>query len=129
MSIKIERKTGWVGTFGNLQLLVNGKKNTKIRNNKSIEIIIPKEGATLQASTWGMKSNELLVQDGDQLLLKSTFWGSYGYAFMFFLIICAPYIQNIYISGFALAYAIIMFITVFIPGIHQKLERINAVEQ
>lgn len=123
MSIQVHRKTGWVGMFGNLQVLVNGDKNKKVSNNETIDIHIPEEGATIQASTFGMKTNEIEVKDGDQLLLKSTFWGLYGFTFMIILMLINPFVRNIYLSGFALFYAIIMFITGFIPGMHQRLEK------
>lgn len=123
MTIQVHRKTGWVGMFGNIQLLVNGEKNKKISNNETIDMYLPEEDATIQASTFGMKSNPIEVKDGDQLLLKSTFWGLYGFTFMIILVLINPFIQNMFLSGFSLFYAIIMFITVFIPGMHQRLEK------
>lgn len=123
MSIQIHRKTGWVGMFGNLQVLVNGDKNKKISNNETIDLHIPEAGAKVQASTFGMKTNEIKVKDGDQLLLKSTFWGLYGFTFMFLLLFINPFIQDMYFNGFVLFYTMIMFITAFIPGMHQRLEK------
>lgn len=126
MSIHIYRKTGWVGTVGSLNLLVNDEKRKKIGNNEWVEIF--EQEATIQTSTFGMKSNKVEVEDGDQLLLTSTFWGLYVYTLLLILLIASGFIRNSFLSGITLLLAILMLISVFIPGAHQQIEKIKDIE-
>lgn len=68
MSVKIKRNTGWVGQFPNFNIIINGEKVEEVGNNDTIQIEIPDEEATLQVSQWGIKSNEIIVNDGEKVL-------------------------------------------------------------
>ena len=76
-----------------------------------------------------MKSNKIEAKDGDQLLLTSTFWGLYGFTLLLILLVVNGFIQNVYFAGFMLFYAIAMGISVFFPGVHQKIEKKDNINQ
>lgn len=78
MTIKINRTTGWIGALINLSILVEGKKNRKIKNNETVELEIPNQEATIQAKQWGATSNKITVKDDDELELITTSWGKYS---------------------------------------------------
>lgn len=88
MSVKIKRNTGWVGQFPNFNIIINGEKVEEVGNNDTIQIEIPDEEATLQVSQWGIKSNEIIVNDGEKVEIYTTAWGKYSiFVFMLALLL------------------------------------------
>ncbi len=72
MSVKISRDTGWIGMASGFQLYVNGEKAAKIKNKETLQLDFPDKEATIQASQWGVKTNERVVESGDELELVTT---------------------------------------------------------
>lgn len=74
MSIIINRNTGWPAWYLRIQIIINGKKANVINENQSIEVQLPSDKASLKVRQFGVKSNEVVVKDGDILKIKTTWW-------------------------------------------------------
>ena len=74
MSVKISRKTGWLGSGTRIQVKINGEKVAKVSEGQSIEVDLPNEKAYLRASQSGVKSNGMEVDNGDHIEIKQTWW-------------------------------------------------------
>lgn len=72
MSVKIKRSTGFFGIFMKVKIIVNGEKITSIHDGQKIVIDLPEEKVRLKVSQPGVKSNEIIVQDGNSVEITST---------------------------------------------------------
>ena len=99
MSVIIKRNTGWMGTDSKVQIQVNGEKVASIMNHQHLQINLQDGAARLQASQFGIKSNEINVKNGDTVELTSTWISRFS-----FPLILIP-----------------MFFTIFIPSIKYRI--------
>lgn len=83
MSIKIIRKTGFMGMAVRLAVKVNGEKIAKISHQESLQLNIKEKEALLRVSQLGTISNEIKVNDGDVIEVKMSNW---SYFFVFLLV-------------------------------------------
>lgn len=74
MAITIKRNTGWIGSISKIKIKLNGEKVASVVNNQQIEVELPDNKAFIKAVQQGVKSNEIEVQNGDILEIKTTLW-------------------------------------------------------
>lgn len=86
MHVRIKRNTGMTGVISNFNILLDDDKVKTIKNQEIIDLPIPDNGATLQVTQSGAKSQKVQVKDGDELEITTTFLGKYG---IFILILVA----------------------------------------
>ncbi len=72
MSITIYRKTGWMGSGSKIDIKMNGEKIGRIEENQEVVVNLSERNGTIKVTQWGIKSNELEVQDGDRVKIKPT---------------------------------------------------------
>ena len=72
MSVRIKRKTGILGMGANISVKVNGEKVTKIAYEEDVELDIKNANALLRVSQFGARSNQIEVEDGDRIEVKTT---------------------------------------------------------
>lgn len=65
--ITIKRNTGLIGSMIAMTIKVNGVKTRKISNEEIMDVEIPNDKATIKVSQLGIKSNDVKVEDGDEL--------------------------------------------------------------
>ncbi len=128
MTIRVKRKTGFVGMLRKYWIYINGRKNKKIAHNEQVEVPVLEENATLQVKQFGERSNEIQVSSGDIVEVQRTFIGRYA-LFIIFLInllshIFLLFIDNsamkTFILGVSLTLIIILVIVIFTPGANLK---------
>lgn len=107
MSIKIIRKTGFMGMAVRLAVKVNGEKIAKISHQESLQLNIKEKEALLRVSQLGTISNEIKVNDGDVIEVKISNW-SYLFVFLLFFNILLSSL-NIH-SGYQIAVMAIVVI-------------------
>ena len=122
MSITIKRNTGWQGTGSKIQIKVNGEKADSVMENNSVDIELPEGKAHIKVTQFGIKSNEIVVKEGDIIRITSTrlakmsfpliliiqaltiFIPNLTYRLTIFFILCALIIISIFLfNGFHLS--------------------------
>ncbi|MBU3129930.1 hypothetical protein LGL55_19540 [Clostridium tagluense] len=122
MSITIKRNTGWQGTGSKIQIKVNGEKADSVMENNSVDIELPEGKAHIKVTQFGIKSNEIVVKEGDIIQITSTrltrmifplilivqfltiFIPNLKYRLTIFFILCAFIISSIFLfNGFHLS--------------------------
>jgi len=123
MSVLIKRNTGWMGTASNFQIQVSGEKVASVMNHQHIQINLQDGAARLQASQFGIKSNEIKVKNGDTVELTSTWISRFS-----FLLIMIPMLFTIFIPSIKYRIIAIICLSVFnivcmvlIEGFHLKV--------
>jgi hypothetical protein len=121
MFIEVERKTGWFGAFPNFRIIINGVKGQRIQNGETILLDIPDDGADLQVTQQGVKSNHLTVDAGDQIEIYTTAWGTYFLPAMILFNLVASLMHTfftlkIYLLFLSLFLILTFFIFFFIDG-------------
>lgn len=106
MSVRLKRDTGMVGVMGNLSVKMNGEKVEKIKNQEILNIDIPDEGATIQLSQLGAKTQEQLVREGDRLEVKTTFLGKYG----IFIVILLSAVLGVFFNNYVRVSVFVVYI-------------------
>lgn len=125
MSVKIERDTGWIGMGSRFTLVVNGEKREKIKYNETINLSIEEPEVTLRATQFGVKTNEVTVRDYDHVRITSTRWSKMSYASLIILLLFVNLIDNILILLVAFILSIALFISIFMPEKHYRIEHIE----
>lgn len=72
MSVTIKRRTGWLGSFSNVTILLNGEKVAKIADYQVLELSIQNKNADLQVTQYGFKSNKISVTEGNTVEITAT---------------------------------------------------------
>ena len=111
MSVQIKRSTGRIGVMGTFSVKKNGEKIDKIKNNEIITLDIPEDGANIQLSQFGAKTQEQSVKDGDQLEVKTTFLGKYG---IFIVILLSTVLGAFFNNYVRLSVFIVYLVTVLL---------------
>ncbi|WP_434120895.1 hypothetical protein [Salinicoccus roseus] len=69
--ITVKRQTNWIGTALPLTIKLDGEKVGKVKFDEETEIDLPSDGMELSVSQSGGRSNKLIVNDGDTVVIKS----------------------------------------------------------
>lgn len=104
MSIKLIRNSGLSGALSNFNVLVNGKKVATIANKECKVLDLKSYPAKLKVTSFGSKSNEITVNSGDIVQIKSSKANTAFMVALFILLILIPIIEStaIIIIGFAI---------------------------
>lgn len=94
MAITIKRRTGWQGMASKIQIKVNGEKVASISHNQQIDVSFPDEIVHLKVTQFGVKSNEIVVKDGDILEITPTLWYRLGHQLFVAVMIITLFIPN-----------------------------------
>lgn len=94
MSITIKRRTGWQGMASKIQIKVNGEKVASISHNQQIDVSFPDEIVHLKVTQFGVKSNEIVVKDGDIVEITPTLWYRLGHQLFVAVMIITLFIPN-----------------------------------
>ncbi|MGP6140205.1 hypothetical protein [Jeotgalibaca sp. A127] len=96
MSVKITRKTGWIGLLVSVKIRINGDKVARINDNQTIEMELPTEEAMIQVTQQGFRSNKLQVKKGDKLMIQMRKSAKIIYLLMSF----TPLLSILFLSGY-----------------------------
>lgn len=129
MRITVKRDSGLINTASKFQLMVDGEKVEKIKNNETIDLEIPKETATVKVSQYDTKTNEVAVTDGDKLLITSTSFGTNSRLLLIIAFIVVVVAQNVLIQLAGVIAGLIIFgVVSFGKKPNYKLEKISQFE-
>ncbi len=91
MSVLVRRNTGWQGSASKIQIQINGEKIDSVGDNQEVNVRLPDGKAQLNVTQFGVKSNEIEIEDGDIIDITVTRWHRMSFPIqviaMFFLII------------------------------------------
>lgn len=91
MSVLVRRNTGWQGSASKIQIKINGEKIDSVGDNQEVNVRLPDGKAQLKVTQFGVKSNEIEIEDGDIIDITVTRWHRMSFPIqviaMFFLII------------------------------------------
>ena len=96
MAITIKRRTGWQGMASKIQIKVNGEKVASISHNQQIDVSFTDEIVHLRVSQFGVKSNEIVVKDGDVVEITPTLWYRRSYQLFVAVMFVTLFIPNYY---------------------------------
>jgi hypothetical protein len=129
MRVRVERESGILGTASKFQLMVDGEKAQKIKNNETLEIKLPREGAEIKVSQYDAKTNEITVNPGDHLLIKGTTYGLYSRIIIMLAIFVVILSSNLFVQGAALILGIGLSAMTFLGSKpNYRLEKVNATQ-
>lgn len=115
MSIIIKRKTGGSGAGSKMSIKVNGEKVKKIAYRQEIELDIQKEPALIEVEQLGVKSNEINVNNGDIVEIKTTKMTYITIFTLFVYIIVSSFDQMAaYITPLRIIFFILLINTLFV---------------
>ena len=73
--LRVKRNTGFSGILGRIKIYVNDEQVATIKPNKQIELELPANEANISVSQAGVRSNELVVKEGQVVeILTSSRW-------------------------------------------------------
>lgn len=70
MSIKITRNSGYMASEKPLTIYAHGKEKAKIKDRETLQLNLKKYPAKVQVRSFDMKSNEIEVHTGEELIIK-----------------------------------------------------------
>ena len=121
--IRIKRNTGILGSLGSIKVYVNNKQTAKVKQDQNIELDIPSDEAKITVSQAGVRSNELIVKEGQVVEITTSL--KYRVYFLFFVLamlivgLALPY--DFRIIGYALLVILPIAIIHFIEGYELKI--------
>lgn len=71
MLVTVKRKTGASGAGSRINIKLNGEKVSKIAHQQALELDIQDESAKIKVEQFGVKSNEIKVENGDVVEIKT----------------------------------------------------------
>lgn len=71
---RIKRNTGLSGILGRIKIYVNDKQVATIKPNQQIELDLPADEAKISVSQAGVRSNELVVKEGQVVEISKPSW-------------------------------------------------------
>ena len=95
MSITIKRDTGFTGMGSKVQIKINGEKVASVINNEQVDIELHEVKARLKVTQFGVKSNEITVNEGDIIKITTTSFNRISMILMSIVIIVANFIPNL----------------------------------
>ncbi len=109
MSIKITRKSGWMGMASKIKIFLDEKEVGKIAQDETMTLELEKPESILGLKQFGMKSNKITVKDGDNLVIKPGKYSNILFILLIaFVFIIIAFLQNyIYALLAAVAYVLV----------------------
>ena len=95
MSITIKRDTGFTGMGSKVQIKINGEKVASVINNEQVDIELHEVKARLKVTQFGVKSNEITVNEGDIIKITTTSFNRISMILMSIVIIVTNFIPNL----------------------------------
>ncbi len=117
--IRIKRNTGLSGILGNIKIKVDGQDAARIREGQQIELELPDEDATISASQFGSRSNDLVVKNGQVVEITNSAWLPAYYLFVLVAILMLSFFvpdayRSVgYLALIAIATTLLIFNNVF----------------
>lgn len=90
MAVTVVRHTGIIGMAGAIVIKINGEIVNKVKTEQQVIIDLPSDTARLKVSQYGVRSNELKVNDGEIVEITTPKWSG----LILFSIILLPSISN-----------------------------------
>ena len=84
--VRIKRNTGILGAGSRIKIYINDKKVATIKQNKQVELELPSDEAKVSVSQLGVRSNELIVKEGQVVEITTQSW-TYVSLILFFIIL------------------------------------------
>lgn len=85
--IRIKRNTELSGILGNIKIKVDGQDVARIKERQQIELELPNDEATISASQFGSRNNELVVKNGQIVEITNSAWLPAYYLFVLVAIV------------------------------------------
>lgn len=121
--LRIIRNTGLSGFLARINIYINDKQVATIKRNQQLELELPAEEAKISVSQAGVRSNELVVKEGQVVEIINSSRSRIISIFLFmaaFLIgLLLPFDYRIY--GYILLLIIAVAIDYFIEGFELKI--------
>ena len=95
MSITMKRNTGWQGMGSKIHIRVNGEKVDSVMENNSVDVELPDDIGHIKVTQFGLKSNEIVVEDGDIIQITSTKWFKMSYPLIMITFILTIFLPNL----------------------------------
>lgn len=86
--VRIKRNTGISGAGSRIKVYVNDEKAATIKQNKQVELELPADEAKVSVSQLGVRSNELIVKEGQVVEIITRSW-TYVSLILFFIILAS----------------------------------------
>ena len=86
--VRIKRNTGILGAGSRIKIYINDKKVATIKQNKQVELELPADEAKVSVSQLGVRSNELIVKEGQVVEIITRSW-TYVSLILFFIILAS----------------------------------------
>ena len=117
MSVIIKRKTGGAGAGSKMSIKVNGENVKKIAYQQEVELDIQNEPALVKVEQLGVKSNEINVENGDVVEIKTTKTTYITIFVLFVYLIVSSFEQMaVYITPVRTIFFILLISTLFITN-------------
>ncbi len=110
MSITIKRDTGLMGTASKVQIKINGEKVASIKYNEQVDIELPEVKTRLKVTQFGVKSNEITVNEGDIIKITTTSFNRISMILMSIVIIVTNFIPNLTYKLITFTFLIILLV-------------------
>lgn len=72
--VRIKRNTGISGAGSRIKVYVNDEKAATIKQNRQVELELPADEAKVSVSQLGVRSNELIVKEGQVVEIITRSW-------------------------------------------------------
>lgn len=124
MSIKIKRHTGLMGQLPKFSVFIDGQKVKELKNGEITKLEIPGNKATIQASQLGIKTNELIIENGEELKITTTKIAWYSLLIIAAIVFILSFIPNNVIKFLGMVVTFIVYLIYFYltKGTHYRIE-------
>lgn len=124
MAVTIKRKTGGSGAGTKTTINVNGEKVAKIAHQEEIELDIQNEPAVVKVKQFGVKSNDISVENGDVLEIKTAKINYITVLSLFIYIIVSSFDQMAAYAALSCTTCFVLFVCNFFlfDGFHLKIK-------
>lgn len=124
MSIKIKRHTGLMSQLPKFSVFINGQKVKELKNGEITKLEIPGNKATIQASQLGIKTNELIIENGEELKITTTKIAWYSLLIIAAIVFILSFIPNNVIKFLGMVVTFIVYLIYFYltKGTHYRIE-------
>ena len=110
MSVKITRDTGFYGMASKVKLFEDGHEVALISHEETIQLDVDNPEVILQVKGFGIKSNKIKVNDGEELIIQS---GKYNFilhfSFLLSVIIIPLFIRDFKLRTLMLLIDLILY--------------------
>lgn len=78
-----------------IHIRVNGEKVDSVMENNSVDVELPDDIGHIKVTQFGLKSNEIVVEDGDIIQITSTKWSKMSYPLIMITFILTIFLSNL----------------------------------